>query len=155
MENLTPVPDSSADISRKYPLRTHGKGYPFRVDYMKESRRLVFSYPVKLNGNRRLRDIFTLAQIARVCRYLKNYFDISPFPLANSVDKLGKKNEKPGLGMAILSVSGNVTHGQTSSYLGPYLESLGIFKLVSELPAKWTLAVQPEDIEKIIEKHYH
>ena len=119
-----------------YPLTTHGKGYAFRVDYSSPRSSLIFSYPLKSNGRRRSPDEFSLFDIKNVCIYLQNNFKSSAFPLANNVQLLGSMSEKPGLGMAIRTLPETVLKAQAASYLGPYLEEIGIFKLVSPRPAK-------------------
>ncbi|MCW3490220.1 hypothetical protein [Dethiobacter alkaliphilus] len=133
-----------------YPLSTHGKGYPFRVDFSMQSKTVVFSYPEKSNGWRRPVDKFTLDEIWQVCSYLQSNFKDAAFPLANSVDRLRTDSEKPGLGMAIRTLTNNVSKAQASSYLGPYLEAVGALELVTPRPAKWKLIVEPKNVIDLI-----
>jgi hypothetical protein len=128
-----------------YPLTTHGKGNSFRVDFNPQRHALIFSYPTKSNGKQRTPDEFALDQIQKICAYLERQFNGAEFPLANNVERLGKKTEKPGLGMAIRTIPESVTKAQASSYLGPYLEEVGVLNLVDPRPAKWILAVTPRD----------
>ena len=60
---------------------------------------------------------------------IHNRFDFEWFPLANNVQKLGTGTEKEGLGTAILKQRPtDITYAQASSYLGPFLDELGLFK---------------------------
>ena len=100
-----------------YPLKTRGKGYYFRVDIDKNSNLLVFSYPVKSDGKQRSVDRFSISEIEQVIAYLMQNFQGRPFPLANDVSLLKKYAAKPGLGMALMSVTGDVTKAQAGSIL--------------------------------------
>jgi len=56
--------------------------------------------------------------------------------LANDVQRLGNNNEKAGLGMAIRMLPQEVSKAQAAFYLGPYLEKVGVFKLIVPRPAR-------------------
>ena len=138
----------------KYPLITHGKGHRFRADYDASKESITFSYPLKENGRQREDDIFTLNEIQRITVYLKNQFAGNSFPLANDVRRLGDNNERAGLGMAIRTLPQKVSKAQAASYLGPYLEKVGVFKLIVPRPAEWKLIVEPDEVIEMI-KSYH
>ncbi len=77
--------------------------------------------------------------------------------MANNVQHMGNNTERKGLGMAIRSFGANVTKAQASSYLGPYLESVGVFKLdYIKSNTAWSLLVPPNctDIKQAI-SDYH
>lgn len=133
-----------------YPLKTHGKGHYFRVELNKDNNQLVFSYPIKNNGKQRTVDQFSFSEIEQVVVYLEQNFQGRPFPLANDVALLAKYAARSGLGMALMSVTGNVTKAQAASYLGPYMEDVGAFTLVSARPAQWRLIAHPKDIKGLI-----
>ena len=140
--------------NKSYPFKSHGKGQRFRVDVNTIKRSLVFSYPVKLNGKQRPPDEFTLDEVEKICSYLMREFKGAAFPLANNVKLLGNDNEDPGLGMAIRTLPASVPKAQASSYLGPYLEEVGLFQLVNRHPAKWILISDSQNVkEKILIFH--
>ena len=156
-ENLTgavkPFPQKKKDEA--YPFKSHGKGHRFKVDFNPESRLLKFSYPTKPNGNQRSPDVFTFDEIKKICMYLERKFKGAAFPLANNVDRLGKRTEKPGLGMAIRTLPESVTKAQASSYLGPYFEKVGLFQIVNRRPATWILISSPQNVKETILNFYN
>lgn len=137
-----------------YPLTTHGRGYPFRVDFDSKKEALIFSYPRKSNDRQRAPDKFTLNDIQNICLYLEKNFGPSAFPLANNVEYLNYNREKPGLGMAIRTLPETVPKAQAASYLGPYMERIGVFELVSPWPAKWKMIVRPCSVIPLIRKYH-
>lgn len=149
-----PVKTGHKTDKAKYPFITHGKGYRFRVDYNSDNESITFSYPVKEYGKQREDDTFTLSEIQRITGYLKEYFEGRSFPLANDVQRLGNNNEKAGLGMAIRTLPQKVLKAQAASYLGPYLEKIGVFKLIVPRPARWKLLVEPDEVGRMI-KSFH
>ena len=137
-----------------YPLITHGKGHQFRVDCDLQQERIIFSYPPKTAGSQRENDIFTFNEIFRICQYLKKHFERNSFPLANNVERLHAYKESKGLGMAIRTLPQTVASAQAASYLGPYLEKIGVLKVIVPRPARWKLVVEPEMVIDYI-KEYH
>ncbi len=119
-----------------------------------EQETITFSYPPKSDGSRRKDDLFSFNEIFRICKYLENHFEGRSFPLANNVEKLGKKSERPGLGMAIRRLPQSVTKAQAASYLGPYLEKVGAFKVIVPRPARRDLIVEPEAVIELIKKYH-
>ncbi|OPL12264.1 MAG: hypothetical protein AVO34_07645 [Firmicutes bacterium ML8_F2] len=154
MQAQSPGKNRFAAQKEEYPYITLGKGYKFRVDYDPGKESLTFSYPMKKNGKIRAADHFSLHEIQRVIVYLKEQFAGHPFPLANNVERLNKYTENNGLGMAIRTLPQTVAKAQAASYLGPYLERVGVFKLIVPRPARWRLVVDPEDVTELI-KEYH
>ncbi len=74
-------------------------------------------------------DHFPIEEIYQIVVNIHNHFDFEWFPLANNVKKMGNGTENEGLGRAILRQRPtDISHAQASSYLGPFLEGLGIFK---------------------------
>ncbi len=99
--------------------------------------------------------MFTLIEIKRITGYLKKHFEDSSFPLANAdVQRLANNNEKAGLGMAIRTLPQKVLKAQAASYLDPYLEKVGVFKLIVPRPARWKLLVEPDEVDRMV-KSYH
>jgi hypothetical protein len=138
-----------------YPYKTVAKKYRFQVDYTESDKILCFSYPPKENGKRRSPDYFSLNEIEKICFYLAKNFQDAPFPLANNVVRLTKNKEQPGLGMAIRALQGaDVLKAQASSYLGPYLAAVGVFKLEESRPTVWRLIADPEEAVELIIKYH-
>ncbi len=109
---------------------------------------------MKENGKQQADETFALSEIQRITDYLKKYFEGSSFPLANDVQRLSNNNEKVELGMAIRTLPQTVSKAQAASYLGPYLEKIGVFKLIVPRPARWKLLVEPGEVVRMI-KFYH
>lgn len=128
----------------EYPLYTRGP----------ENRRKMFNYTYNL-GNRELIirnsegrvDVFKLDELIKILESLFRQFQSDPFPLANNVEKLGNRTEKPGLGMTILDLKpDDVKHAQASSYLGVVFENIGIFKWNGvNKGIKWRILLPPEE----------
>jgi hypothetical protein len=76
---------------------------------------------------RHIQHSYSVIEIFLILKSLHQQFGQDYFPLANNVERLGHRDEQPGLGMTILQVGidTNITHAQGSSYLGPCLEHLG------------------------------
>ncbi len=139
----------------KYPFKTVGRGYRFRVDYDSAREQLRYSYPIKSNGKQRAPDYFGVNEVVEICRYLKHNFAGRPFPLANNVERLYYMTEKPGLGMAIRSLPGaDVLKAQASSYVGPYLMNLGVLELVNSHPTMWKLIIDADAVGAVLKKHH-
>lgn len=82
---------------------------------------------------------YTHTEILTALGWLQRRFKTSPFPLGNSVSKVGNETEKDGLGKALYSVKKDTTFAQRASYLGVVLEQMGIFEFVSH-PITWQFA---------------
>ncbi len=138
----------------EYPLITHGKGYRFKAICDLDQETITFSYPSKSDGRQRRDDLFSFNEIFRICKYLQNHFEGRSFPLANNVEMLGNNTERSGLGMAIRTLPQTVSRAQAASYLGPYLEKIGTFKVIVPRPARWKLVVEPEMVIDLIKKYH-
>lgn len=70
---------------------------------------------------------YSAIEIYLILKSLIQQFGEAYFQLANNVELLGHRTERPGLGMTIAQVSviHNIAHAQGASYLGPCLEHLG------------------------------
>lgn len=137
------MPRVNEPVTEFYPLKTRSRGLLFRVETFDDC--IVFNYKTRPNGTRPP-DTFNLSEICSVCEYLYMHFNLTAFPLANNVQHMGTNTESKGLGMAIRSLGANVTKAQAASYLGPYLEEIGVFefeKVTSN--TAWKLSCAPND----------
>ena len=138
-------------VTENFPLKTRSKGILFRVETFDD--RLVMHYKTRPNGTCRLPDTFTLGEICSVCEYLYMHFHLTAFPLANNVEHMGLNIEREGLGMAIRSLGANTKKAQAASYLGPYLEEIGVFEFEQiTWPSTcigWKFSVAPNNAEII------
>lgn len=124
------------------------------MNYDRDREKLCFSYPLNSNGKQRAPDYFGVNEVVEICRYLERNFAGWPFTLANNVERLNYRNKKPGLGMAIRSLpSADVLKAQASSYLGPYLMSLGVFELVNSRPTTWKLIVDAGAVDVMVKQN--
>ncbi|MDD2749651.1 hypothetical protein [Acidithiobacillus sp.] len=76
---------------------------------------------------RHIQHSYSAIEIYLILKSLQQQFGQNYFPLANNVESLTHRVEKPGLGMTILQVGfdNSTQHAQGSSYFGPCLEHLG------------------------------
>ena len=107
-----------------FSFETRGvKRKKFCAEYYSKSKTIIFR-----NKEGRT-DHFPIEEIYQIIMNIHNRFDFEWFPLANNVQKLGTGTEKEGLGTAILKQRPtDITYAQASSYLGPFLDELGLFK---------------------------
>jgi len=97
-----------------------------------------------ITNDRRRIDVFPLSEVEAILERFQTRFGSDWFPLANNVEKMGDGTEKPGFGMTIMELTGNVTHAQASSYLGPLLESLGYLEWNGKHTGiQWRLNAEP------------
>lgn len=154
-QNMPQNPIQPIEGDGVFPLKTQAHELRFRVEL--NENKVTFYHAPRPNGTRRPPDTFTLDEICRVCDYIYSNRKLDAFPLANNVQHMGNNTERKGLGMAIRSFGANVTKAQASSYLGPYLESVGVFKLdYIKSNTAWSLLVPPNctDIKQAI-SDYH
>lgn len=149
---MLPQPIEDVNI---FPLQSQAQGRQFRAEPSENE--VTFHHALRPNGTRRPPDTFSLDEICSVCEYLYLHFGLAPFPLKNDVAKLNKNTEKNGLGMAIRSLGANVTKAQAASYLGPYLEEVGLFQSPHTRPTVWSLLSLPNiaDIKQAISDYHH
>ena len=82
---------------------------------------------------------YTHTEILTALGWLQERFKTSPFPLGNSVSKVGNETEKDGLGRALYSVKKDTTFAQGASYLGVVLEQMEIFEIANTSPIQWRI----------------
>ena len=138
-----------------FPLQSQAQGRQFRAEPSENE--VTFHHALRPNGTRRPPDTFSLDEICGVCEYLYSNFKLAAFPLKNNVALLGNDKEKKGLGMAIRSLGANTTKAQAASYLGPYLEEVGLFQSPHTRPTVWSLLSPPNiaDIKQAISDYHH
>lgn len=130
-----PIVVDNADFN----LRTRGHNLSFKAVLSSTDKSVIFRHSPRPRPD----DTFTFKEICQIVNYLFNHFGLNEFPLANNVEYLGKNTEKKGLGMAIRSIGADVTKAQAASYLGPYLEEVGVFHFVHTNPITWQLLNKP------------
>ena len=129
-----------------FPLITRGvKGVSFRAGYD------AGSATITLYNHHGRADVFSINEIYQIIVDCYSLFNDKWFPLANNVEKLGNNNEKEGLGKSILKQRpGNTTHAQAASYLGPFLEHIGIFKWNQKRKGIcWKIVTMPRRVEEL------
>ncbi len=94
---------------------------------------------------------YSHVEIFQVLSWLNERFGQDWFPLANNVATLGKGEEKPGLGTAILAQTpGDITHAQGVSYLGVVLDEVGIFSWNGAMKGiQWRISRKPGSAEEL------
>ena len=79
--------------------------------------------------NEKDRDIeFTFDEINEIIDSLNKKFEYNWFPLSNNVVKVQNHTAEEGLGKTIYNLTNNINKAQGASYLGPFLEEIGLMK---------------------------
>lgn len=123
---------------------------------------LVTESGIIIQNNNNTTHKFSYEDIQRIIESLNNEFETNWFPLANNVKELHNGDEKAGLGKIIYELTGNTTKAQASSYLGAYLDEIGVLIFSKQTPFNssrivigWKLNKEyiGENIQQIIEEY--
>ncbi len=123
---------------------------------------LVKETGILIQNNNVTAQEFSFEDLRIILKNLNTQFESNWFPLANNVEKILNDREKAGLGVTIYNLFRNTLKVQASSYLGSYLDEIGILVFSKQKPENgssiligWKLNQEyiGEDIHQIIEKH--
>ncbi|MGA2260730.1 MAG: hypothetical protein ABSH28_04750 [Acidobacteriota bacterium] len=106
---------------------------------------------VLIENEDHLRHTFSVEEIFSILSCIQTEFARRWFPLANNVEKMYRRTERPGLGTTIHQMRpGDTLHAQGASYLGVVLEEIGILEWNGRPRGiSWRLINHPGDLSTL------